>query len=953
MKKIRWLEIQLIIWVFLLISKEIFAQAGKIDPTFGQGGIVSTPFNTTGNSSSSSIAIQSDGKIVAGASSQYGGHTQFSLFRCNRDGSIDKNFGTNGVVITQVGTAGNDVSSVAIQKDGKIIAAGDSYDGTKYVFTLVRYDAGGSIDSTFGVNGIVTTSIGSTGDFIKSISIQNDGKIIAAGVSDTPGNSNLAVARYDSNGSIDSTFGLNGITTFGATGIILSAPQDMFSYGANFVAVQSSGKIVVGGYSYFIDTKTFTPNGHFLLIRYNSNGSLDYSFNSGVVLTLTGSPYDASGDGVNSILFQKDGKIIEAGYSLQSGYYDYAMARLDTNGVLDGSFGTDGIVRTYLNGITGATSAAIQDDGKIVLAGYGGSGLQPHYFVLIRYNGDGSLDNSFGSGGIASAGGLPDGEAHSVAIQSDGKIVATGFDYDGTYYNLAIVRFGNDGAIDNSFGQNGFTISSAGNSNDVINSLALQNDGKIVAAGYSYFGTISNFTLLRYNANGTPDRFFGTNGIEMTDFGNTNSQVNSVAIDSDGTIAAAGFYFNGKNNDFAVVRYTPAGIPDNNFGKNGTAGTPIGSFDDEATGVAIQKDHKIIAAGYYLNGNYNNIALVRYNTNGSLDNSFGLNGIVTTQVGTSHNFAQSVAVQNDGKIVVAGSAIIGGSYNIALVRYNNDGSLDINFGNNGIITTLIGKGSFAYSVLIQGDGKIVAAGYALIGSKYEFALARYNSNGIQDSTFGINGISTTQIGSTSDFAYSAALQSDGKIVAAGYAEGINKFEFALARYNTDGTLDQSFGENGAVLTQTSISNDYARSVAVQNDGKIIAAGYASGPGINNYRIFTLIRYNGNITAGVKLINDPAASPASFSLEQNYPNPFNPSTTIKYTLPERSFVTLKVYDLLGKEVAQPVNCTLGQGTYETKFNAERLSNGVYIYSIRLTGLNSRIEYRFSRKMILLK
>ena len=955
MKSYRTALVFLLPIFFLLYLEEGLAQAWQLDTTFGQGGVVSTAFNTTGNSSSNSIAIQADGKIVAGASSQNGGHNEFAIIRCNIDGNIDKTFGTNGVVTTQVGTAGNDVNSVAIQSDGKIVAGGDCNNETQTVFALVRYNTNGSLDTTFGTNGVVTTLIGSGGDYVKSIAIQSDGKIVAAGASVNKGLDNLALVRYNSDGSLDPQFGKGGITTLGETGMIATSdPYAGTSYYANSVAIQNDGKIVAAGYTFFLDETKFVYHGFFLIARYNSNGTLDNTFlGAGYGLEAFADPIQSQEDEANSVLIQKDGKIIVAG-NYYPGYYNFAILRLNSNGAGDGSFGTNGLVITDLTGVSGAYAAAIQSDGKILVVGFGGTLLR-HYFALIRYNTDGSLDNSFGTKGVVTSElGSSSDEGYSIAIQNDRGIVIGGSYNNGIFEELALARYDYTGTIDNTFGTNGFYISSVGNTNDVANSIAVQKfDDKLVVAGSSDNGSTSSFTLLRYNSNGTLDRFFGTNGIVSTNIGSSSSQANSVAIDSDGTIAAAGFYFNGKNNDFAVVRYTPGGVPDNIFGTNGIAVTPIGAFDDEATSVAIQKDHKIVEAGYYLNGNYDNIAVVRYNTNGVLDNSFGEDGIVTTQVGTSNCFAQSIAIQKDGKIDIAGSAIIGGNYNITLIRYNDDGSLDNNFGNDGIITTQIGKAGFAYSVLIQDDGKIVAAGYTLIGSNDEFALVRYNSDGTPDNTFGTDGIATTKIGSTSDYAYSAAIQGDGKIVAAGYAEDRNKFEFALARYNTDGTLDNSFGNIGTLLNQTSISNDFAHSVAVQNDGKIVAAGFASSPGISNYKIFTLVRYNNNTATGIKLINNSQDVPASFRLEQNYPNPFNPSTTIKYSLPERSFVTIKVYDLLGREASLLFNSTLNPGTYESEFNAENLSSGVYIYSIYSKGLNSNKEFRSSRKMILLK
>ena len=216
------------------------------------------------------------------------------------------------------------------------------------------------------------------------------------------------------------------------------------------------------------------------------------------------------------------------------------------------------------------------------------------------------------------------------------------------------------------------------------------------------------------------------------------------------------------------------------------------------------------------------------NANGSLDTSFDTEGKVTTALGSAGNGAQSVAIQSDGKIVVAGSSndndVSGDDF--ALARYNTDGSLDTSFDTDGKVTTAIGSSNDrAYSVAIQSNGKIVVAGNSSNGGfNTVFALARYNTDGSLDTSFDTDGKITTAIGSATDTAYSVAIQSDGKIVAAGYSYNGSNNDFALARYNTDGSLDTSFDTDGKITTAIGLEADLAQSVAIQSDGKIVAAG---------------------------------------------------------------------------------------------------------------------------------
>ena len=387
------------------------------------------------------------------------------------------------------------------------------------------------------------------------------------------------------------------------------------------------------------------------------------------------------------------------------------------------------------------------------------------------------------------------------------------------------------GSLDTSFGTGGTgTVTTPiGTSNDHANAVAIQPDGKIVAAGVSDNGSNIDFALVRYNTDGSLDTTFNnTTGKVTTPIGADNDEAYAVAIQPDGKIVAAGYSDNGSNLEFALARYNTNGNLDTTFNTTGKVTTTIGTDDNVADAVAIQPDGKIVAAGWSDNGSNAHFTLVRYDTNGSLDTSFGTGGKVTTPIGTDKDVAIAVAIQPNGKIVAAGYSDNGGNWDFALVRYNIDGSLDASFGTGGKVTTPIGTGQdIAYAVAIQPDGRIVAAGNSLNGSNYDdFALARYNINGSLDATFNTTGRVTTPIGTYDDYAYDVAIQPDGKIVAAGYSYNGSNYVFALVRYNTDGNLDTSFGTGGRVVSPIGSGEDQALAVAIQPDGKIVAAGYS-------------------------------------------------------------------------------------------------------------------------------
>ena len=397
----------------------------------------------------------------------------------------------------------------------------------------------------------------------------------------------------------------------------------------------------------------------------------------------------------------------------------------------------------------------------------------------LSFNSTGYRYEDFGGGS---------NEGLAVAVQPDGKIVVAGRadGISGSGTDFAIVRYNSGGSLDTSFGTGGkvTTAIGPGTSQDIAYAVAIQADGKIVAAGQAEVsGAGTDFGIVRYNADGSLDTSFGTGGKVTTAFGTATSGdiANAVAIQPDGKIIAAGFADDvaGSGADFALARYNADGSLDASFGVGGKTTTPVnaGTLGDFAQAVVIQPNGMIVAAGWTedASGLSVDFALVRYNSNGSLDLTFDGDGKVITSIGSSTTlaFAASVAIQADGKIVAAGLAddeSLGADF--ALVRYNTDGSPDASFDSDGIVTTAIvpgAHGDFAQSIVIQPDGKIVAAGFTddvSGGPGTDLAIVRYNTNGSLDSSFNTDGISTIDLGGT-EFIRAAAIYSGNRIAVAG------------------------------------------------------------------------------------------------------------------------------------------------------------------------------------------
>src|SRR5438477_2437680 len=413
------------------------------------------------------------------------------------------------------------------------------------------------------------------------------------------------------------------------------------------------------------------------------------------------------------------------------------------------------------------------------------------------------------------------------------------------------------GDLDPTFGTGGMVMTDINRSTDIAQAVEVQADGKLVVVWQTYNHNDfsgEDFVVTRYNTDGTLDNSFGSGGRVRTDFPGLAAVPSSVVIQPDGKIVVAGgafplFTFLGN---FELVRYNPNGSLDTSFGNGGivTTNFPEGSY---ASSVALQADGKIIAAGTvfvdFIIGDQSDtdFALARYNQHGTLDASFGNGGLVSTDFFAMEDDAFSVLIQPDGKIVAVGSANNPATYyDFAAVRYLSNGTIDTTFGVGGKVSTDFGDQNFdrAHSAALQPDGRIVAAGFAISqnGGVQNFAVARYTSNGLLDTTFSRDGITQIDFGNCCQSAYQVLLQSDGKIITVGYANTEDSdSDFLLARLNPRGSLDTTLGVGGKVRTSFGDLNGGANGAALQSDGKIVAVGFQATFS-NQWANFALARY---------------------------------------------------------------------------------------------------------------
>ncbi|HZH72774.1 MAG TPA: hypothetical protein VFD91_09805, partial [Mariniphaga sp.] len=578
---------------------------GTFDTSFNSG----TGFYGPGyNSSANAMIVQPDGKIIAvGSFTSYNGQSRNKIVRLHSNGDIDMSFDVGtGFITTYYGT----ISALALQADGKILVGGSysSYNGQQ-ANSIIRLNTDGSVDTSFDIGTGVGISYSLTGDgYIYDIEVQPDGKIIIGGSFNVyNGQSTIgSIARLNSDGSLDTSFDINA--EIGINSQVHS------------ITMQSDGKIIVGGRSFV----TPIPENQINLIRLNSDGSLDTSFDIGL-------GFSANGDSVliKKVIIQPDGKIIAGGdFSSLNGQDLRRISRFNSDGTIDEAFD---IGSGFDNSIT---DILLQSDGKIIAGGrfsfYDGQGQQR----IVRLNSDGSKDNFFDIGTSFRLENTSDSaRPNSLAIQPDGKIIIVGqfSDYD-EQPAISIVRLNSDGSIDTSFQTGTGLRAQITNAVADVKKVVLQPDGKILVCGNfrTYNGLVAR-GITRLNVDGSLETIFDTPPFT----------IHTIDIQPDGKIVVG--------SDFSpyIARYNVDGSLDTSFNVGS-------SFNDKVYTVVSQPDGKIVVGGNFtqFNGQTQN-RISRLNPDGSLDSTFNQGG---TGIG-NHSQYMTIAIQPNGKILVGGSQI--------------------------------------------------------------------------------------------------------------------------------------------------------------------------------------------------------------------------------------------------------------------------------------------------------
>ncbi len=735
-------------------------------------------------------------------------------------GDLDTNFGISGGYIVsdyfsqQVDETPRDV---AVQSNGKVIVAGRRSVGVNlFDYLVVRYNdnLNMTLDTSFSDDGIFTLDE-SGADALNAIAIQSDGKIVAVGAGRIV--SQAYVFRLNTDGTLDTTFGIGGIVEVGSAGEALA------------VAIQpADGKIVL--------TTANGVNRESIIVRLTTTGALDTSFNSAglVYLRTTVNHFDPYG-----LAIQADGKIVISGDTITT--RKMATVRLNSNGSFDNTFGTAGFVETDPNlGDSAARSLMIQSDGKIVVGGAPQSSATSLSAAVIRYNSNGSLDTGFDGDGIKTFPRTPgvNNSVNGLVQQSDGKIMmSVAVDSGSTLVerDFSLARLNSDGSFDNSFDGNGLAKSQWCVD---IQGFALRNNGSIVAVGRQERPTSttgeSGVCVQKFTQNGLVDATLnlaaGTGQITYKF-----TSVEAIAGLSDGKTLVAGYesnydaFGNFVFDRAKLIRLDRFGMLDTTFMDDGVfTCDPVTSVSSYFHGLKVFNDGSFFVVGE--SGSLDGAVIAKFTSSGGLDNSFSNDGIVNA--GLNLKRAYALAVQPDGKILACGSDGSGTAVRSGgIARFSATGVYES--------STSTGFGPIAGEIFdcgLQSDGKIIVSGYGNDGVSDFTGVSRLLTTLSLDTSFGLSGVSAIDMSPTlNDRATDMVVQTNDKIVLSTMGlNAANNRDFAVFRLESNGALDTNlapeFGNNGLSIIDFSLPapvDDEANAVLVEPTGTIVVAGVST------------------------------------------------------------------------------------------------------------------------------
>lgn len=901
------------------------AQLNVLDPTFGNNGFVINKLHEAGGSDVAETSVlQPDGKTVLAGYTSIGSTTDsndIAVLRFNDDGSIDPSFGNDGRVVIDISNSNDFIYSMALQSDGKLVLAGKTFTdisgGIYSRLLVVRLLANGLPDSSFAGDGIYNFDYSANGEALYNVAVLPDGKILAAGTvtSTTP---ELLLLRLLDDGTPDASFGGDGFVQ--VSGHLLMNPMKL--------AIDPSSRILISGQT--------TTGGRFGVERYKSNGVIDSSFG---IDGLAAANIDMAADIPYTLKISSDGKIVVAGNSKDpvTGWDRVAICRLSANGIPDNSFGSNGRVITPFPNFMGiATSLSISPTGKIIAGVIWNDVFFSDYgFLLLGYKENGIIDSLFGADGFIQTKLSSEVLTYNsdLHVNSNNEINFTSTAKHGISNNdFFMAQFNDNGTRHLSFGNNGETwgdlIPAA--SDEGANYIAWQSDESMMIGGSFAYGVNSDFLVAHYKTDGTMEESFGGTGFVRIDIDDLSDHAQSILNNPDGSFFVCGYSHDSidEKQEATVAKLKADGRLDFDFGDHGIVETTLGELSAVPVKYLLQPDNKIVGCGAVLFSSTTwKACIFRLNSDGTNDNTFSDDGLAEYELPSSGlGVLRDIALLSDGSILCCGYHDATG----VLIKLLSNGTFDNSFGNNGVVTFVASTLYSINSLVVQQDGSIVLSGSGQIAGNVslDYMLFRFLSNGDPDINFGLNGTSFINHDNYDDWAAEIGVLADGRITVTGEYDAVSNdsAEVCLLMLTNAGDPDYTFSGDGWAAFDAQGHVDESHCLRVQPDDKVIVGGLSYAPE-GGYDL-VLSRFNTSFATGLNEISDNTTELFM------YPNPAQESVTIENPFYHFNYATdhsiqVSVRNILGEILSTTL---FEKDASVFKLTLENFAAGIYVMEV---------------------
>ncbi len=782
------------------------------DNTFGTGGkafanVIRGPSDDFGRA----VVVQPDGKTVMAGSCQGGPHYGYCVVRFDAAGNLDPTFGRNGVVVSPLG--GDDAIARAITLDGtRIVVAGSCGIGASRDFCVARYLADGTLDASFNATGVAVTAMGVAADDAWAVAMDGT-RILVAGECEADGGTKFCLARYLANGTLDPGYG--------------SAGKVIVSFRQSFALPTDSARALLVS-----DGKAFVAGGcatygyrNFCVARFDAGGTLDVAFGDrGVATSDMGTGFAS---GIANALALSGSRILVVGPCSNGTNLDFCMLRVGAvDGAIDTTLAGIGYVKLALGAGDDVPTGVALSGSATILSGYCDAGGLKR-FCLTAITEAGGLSAHFNGGAhLIDVFGTQGNYAYGLAVTGSLITLAGSCGPDFNYHDFCVARYSTSGQRDTSFNATGFRIFDAAvlGGMDMLATLLRQPDGKLLAAGDCFFSAM-RLCLARFNADGTLDTGFADHGTLVPVFDPGEAGTAHAALDSQNRILLAGSC-NGAAT-LCVTRYLPNGAKDTSWGVAGTSFVIMGTGISvgRVAGVVPTADGGVVAGAWcYFASGLSDFCWLKLDGTGNLDTSFGVSA--RAYAGLMPNGGASAMVATASGFLLAGSCTVNSNVSkFCAARVNAAGVLDPAFGaGTGKVAIAVGDSdSWVRAIALQG-AKIVLGGACTVNGSGDFCLARLEADGTLDATFSGDGMATVALGAYFDELYT--ILADGSAIIAGGSCSRNsvgsEFDLCLARVLADGSLDPAFNDGGTYVARLGPRTSSAK--ALLRDGNRLIAG---------------------------------------------------------------------------------------------------------------------------------